>query len=68
MADRTWKDDQRDKEAQKRFLENKKMVEEKEKLKWMYNQAEVNGEEFLKGKKIDPKMMAGNLLEFLADI
>lgn len=29
MADRTWKDDQREREAHKRFLENKKMIEEK---------------------------------------
>jgi len=50
MADRTWKDEIREKQAQKRFLENKKKVEAKEKLHWMYNQKNADAEEFLKGK------------------
>ena len=60
MAERTWKDDQRDKLAHKRFLENKKKIEAKEKLHWMYNQKNADAEEFLKGKKIDAKFLAEN--------
>ena len=60
MAERTWKDDMREKQAHQRFLDNKKMVEAKEKLRWMYDQKDANAEEFLKGKKIDAKFLAEN--------
>lgn len=57
MADGSWKDDVRDKQAQKRFLENKQKIEEKQTMHWMYNQADNNAEDFLKGKKIDAKFL-----------
>lgn len=60
MADRTWKDDQREREAQKRFQENKAKLEEKAAMNWMYNQKDGDAEEFLKGKKIDAKMLVDN--------
>ena len=60
MADRSWKDDQREREAQKRFQENKRMLEEKEKMNWMYNQNQANAEEYLKGKRIDSKLLSGD--------
>ena len=36
------------------------MLEVKEKMNWMYNQNQANAEEYLKGKRIDSKLLAGD--------
>lgn len=60
MADQSWKNDQREREAQKRFQENKTKIEQKAALNWMYDQNHANAEEYLKGKKIDSRMLVDN--------